>query len=56
VLVTGVRGLGGNVRPSERAFRIRPPAAPKDSTEAAPADRPPTAAVPAAPARPRPRP
>jgi Bacterial Ig-like domain len=56
VLVTGVRGLGGSVRPSERAFRIRPPAAPKDSTETAPSDRPPTAAAPAAPARPRPRP
>lgn len=56
VRVTGVRGLGGNVRPSERAFRIRPPAAPKDSTEASPSDRPPSAAVPAAPTRPPPRP
>lgn len=32
VLISGVRGLGGDVRPSERTFRIRPPAAPKDST------------------------
>lgn len=62
VMMTGVRGLGGDTRPSERAFRIRPPAAPKDSAAAAPptTTRPPVApgAAPAtaAPARPRPRP
>lgn len=43
--IRGVPGLGGHVRPSEREFRIRRPAAPSDSTKA-PADS--TAARPAA--------
>jgi hypothetical protein len=55
-VITGVRGLGGDVRASERTFRIRPPAAPKDSTAGAPTVRPPGSPAPAAPARPRPRP
>ncbi len=38
VTVRAIRGLSGAVRDSERVFRLRPPAAPKDST-AAPAPR-----------------